>query len=88
MNTIKIVIDTRPKRDFADFAMRTASSFGLLFLMVGIGIWADSNAMQWAGLAVAFLLMAGIGKRLTEKDTAVSFAEARAIIDRLEAQER
>jgi len=84
---IKIVINARPKRDFGEFAMRLSVTYGLLFLMIGIGIAFDSSAMQWAGFFVAVILMASIGKRLVGKDTAVSFSEARAIIDRLEVEQ-
>ena len=39
--------------------LRDAGTFALFAALIGIGIWQESSAMQWSGLIIGFVSVAG-----------------------------
>ena len=80
---IKIQINTRPKFSAIRYAIAPVTQL----LIIGVGSVIDNTAMQWAGFILFFLMLFAMAAINTMKNTAVSLAEARKIIDRLETEE-
>lgn len=62
---------------------RDAGTLALFAALIGIGIVADSAAMQWAGAIIAFITTC---VRASGKVERLSIDEARAKLDELEGQ--
>jgi hypothetical protein len=62
---------------------RDAGTLALFASLIGIGILADSSAMQWAGAIMAFITTC---VRESGKVERLSIAEARAKLDALEGK--
>jgi hypothetical protein len=58
-----------------------ASTFALFICLIGVGIFLDSNAMQWVGAVIGFLTMVGRFSRLNR----LTIEQARARLNELEA---
>lgn len=63
-------------------------SAATLLSMVGVGIWANSSALQWAAGIIWILSMFGKSANLSKQNTVHSFAAARRKIDAWEAGEK
>ena len=61
---------------------RDASSFALFTALIGVGVYLDSSAMQWAGFMCAVIILANQGMKLVPK---LTITEAREYLDKLEA---
>ena len=55
--------------------------------VIGIGIWADSAAMQWAGFVMLAFLMIGLAVPERDKNKGLTIAEARRRLDEMERDE-
>lgn len=62
---------------------RDAGTFALFAAMIGIGIAANSEAMQWIGAIMAFIT---VMIRSSGKVERLSIAEARAKLDEIEGR--
>ncbi len=62
-------------KNFAYFAMLTGT--------IGLGVYLQSSAMQWAGFFLAAITIIGHGMR-TLKDNRLTIAQARAKLDEIE----
>lgn len=78
MNEHKIIITTNPKFRPKPFLLTITSQVGV----IGLGIWANSAAMQWSGLVLLAILALALA--VGERKNGLTFDEARAEIDRLE----
>jgi hypothetical protein len=63
----------------------TAVFYALLFGLIGLGVFVDSAAMQWAGFVVAFLALVGMAATAEKRNKGLTIAEARKRLDELEA---
>jgi hypothetical protein len=65
--------------------LRDASSFALFLALIGIGVYLESSAMQWAGAIIGFFTVVSqaAGKA---KSSTYDLKGARAELDRLEAE--
>ena len=75
--------------NLSDNTRRTrAISRVLLFVMpitlIGVGIVADSPAMQWAGFVVTMLSIAAFSTLLGKKNHGLTIAQARRRLDEIE----
>lgn len=80
---IEIVILTAPRF----LPWRAAMITGLQLGVVGIGILTQSVAMQWVGFLVFLLMLAAIINASMKRSTAYTVPEARAILERVAAEE-
>jgi hypothetical protein len=60
---------------------RDASSFVMAVVMMGVGVWLESGAMQWVGAFMWFLAMLNMAMNAARKMTV---AEARKRLDEIE----
>jgi hypothetical protein len=58
-----------------------ASTFAMFLALIGIGVFLDSNAMQWIGAIIGFFTIVGRASRKQR----LSVGEARKRLDELEA---
>ena len=63
----------------------TAAFWGMLFGLIGLGVFVDSAAMQWAGFVVAFLGLIGMAANAEKRNKGLTIADARKRLDELEA---
>lgn len=80
MTEHKITIATNPKFKPISFILTIAAQLGI----IGVGIIADSAAMQWAGFIALALLVIAVAAQ--DKNRSLTFEEARKKIDRLESE--
>lgn len=59
-----------------------ASTLALFVALIGIGVYLDSSAMQWAGAIIGFLTLASKANRKNR----LSYEDPRKRIDELEAR--
>lgn len=64
--------------------LRDAITFCMTLGLIGIGIWADSSAMQWVGALMTFMAFYARVSGLRAAST-YSIPEARTRLDELEA---
>ena len=83
MSQVTITINTNPKLN----PLRLLCLFGMQVVVIGIGVFANSAAMQWAGFVMLLLLLFFVAMKINEKDQGLTFDQARARIDELEGQE-
>lgn len=76
---IEITILTAPR--FRPWRMATA--IGLQLGVIGVGILAQSVAMQWLGFLVFLLMLAALVNAEMKRSTASTVPEARAILERI-----
>lgn len=67
--------------------LRYVLTFGAQFGVIGVGVLVGSTAMQWMGFFFLCLMFATIASKLAERDTGLTFDEARARIAEIEAGE-
>lgn len=82
--THKITINTNPQFR----PLQTVSSTALTVLVIGVGVVADSAAMQWAGFVSLLLTVIGLSVIKSKKDDCLTIDEARKRLDEIEAEER
>lgn len=63
--------------------VRDASSVVMFITLIGIGVFLESNAMQWVGAILGFLVIIGKAANLSNKMTV---SEARAHLAALDAR--
>lgn len=63
--------------------MRDASALALFLVLIGVGVWLESPAMQWAGAFVAFIAVTGCALVRNHKCTV---EEAQAKLDEIRAE--
>lgn len=69
-------------RESAAQSLISDAGTALLFVsLIGLGVWLDSNAMQWAGALVAFLSVLARSSRFGRR---LSISEARQCLDDIE----
>lgn len=56
-------------------------------LVIGVGVFTGSSAMQWAGFLLLALMLFALLTSENSKTTGLSFSEARAKLDELEAEQ-
>lgn len=56
-------------------------------VLIGIGVFADSAAMQWAGFVVWTLVIVGVVTSASKKNNALTIEQARKRLDELERGE-
>lgn len=76
---VEIKIITNPQFNVARFALSIAAQIGV----IGVGVYTQSEAMQWCGFLVLVLLVLGL---IARDNKGLTFDEARAKIDELEAK--
>lgn len=82
-NPIRLLVYARPPRD----AWLRSFHIPLMQLaLIGVGIWADSPAMQWAGFLTLALIVFVVSFCAMGKSP-MTIAEARAFLDELEARD-
>jgi hypothetical protein len=64
---------------------RDASSYALIVAVIGTGVLMDSAAMQWIGFLCIVVVALARGSALRKNNTK-TISEARAFLDRLEAE--
>lgn len=79
-----ITIKTNPKF----YWWRVPLVFGIQTGIIGIGIWADSQAMQWSGFVAVILLAVGASIAASERDRGLTISEARKRLAEIERRER
>ncbi|SLN74809.1 hypothetical protein ROJ8625_04105 [Roseivivax jejudonensis] len=65
--------------------MRDASTFALFAGLVGLGVWTDSSAMEWAGFLIAILFFLIKASVITSKNVH-TISEARKRLDEIEQE--
>lgn len=80
MTVHKITINTKPM--FRPW--RVVLSFAAQTGVIGVGVMADSEAMQWAGFIALVLMVWGMA--MLGKPGGMTIAEARKRIDEIEAE--
>lgn len=63
--------------------IKTAGVFVMICGIIGLGVYLQSSAMQWAGFVLSALVIAGLTSHL-HKDNRLTIAQARAKLDELE----
>jgi len=66
--------------------VHTATSILTPFALIGLGVWMESDAMQWLGFLASTLLVFSWVKRATPLPLTIS--QARAELDRMESSEQ
>ena len=84
MTDVTIEVRTIPKLSLARLMIPPL----LQAVVIGVGVAADSAAMQWSGFVFMCLLLVMISVYFAAKDTGLTFAQARARIDEIEAQDQ
>lgn len=79
----EIYIRTNPKFK----PLRVLYAFSVQFALISIGIAAESPAMQWMGFVMVVLIVLVLAVATVDSNKAVSFDEARRMIDDMEAKE-
>ena len=82
MTDVKIEIQTMPKVSL----VRVVTLPLMQVAVIGVGIAVDSAAMQWSGFVFLCLLVLMLAVYFAAKNTGLTFAQARARIDELEAE--
>ena len=77
---IKITIITNPKLK----PLRVIYSTLWVGALIGVGIAADSAAMQWMGFVITIVLFVGLAIQANNKDEALTLEQARKRLDELE----
>lgn len=67
----------------AESLWKDATTCAVFVVLIGLGWWIDSNAMQWFGGVLAFLFAMGRASVALAKATC-TVAEARARLDKME----
>ena len=80
---IKITIETTPKLSLFRMFMPIA----LQLCVIGVGIWAESPAMQWSGFAMLCLLTIVIAA-VANKSYGITIDQARKRLDEIEASQK
>lgn len=81
-HTITIITRTKFK------PLRAAYAVSLQLLVVGVGIWTDSPAMQWVGAGfLLILLLAMVAVSRPHEGKGLTIEEARARLDQIEADQ-
>jgi len=80
---VRITVRTNPRLTVQKSVISILTITGL----IGLGIIADSAAMQWAGFVLAFLTLFAVGAVRVARREGISITEARKILDELEAEE-
>jgi hypothetical protein len=75
-----ITIETNAKFRPRRFLLTIAAQIGV----IGVGIWAESAAMQWCGFSVLALMLIGLAAK--DKRRGLTFDEARMKIDQIETE--
>lgn len=65
--------------------MRDAGSAVMFIALIGIGVFLESNAMQWVGAIIGFIVIISRAMRIA-KDNRYTIAKARARLDEIERQ--
>lgn len=63
--------------------IKDASTFVLFAALIGLGVFLESSAMQWAGALVAFVTIAAHGSG-AKKKASKTIAEARQMLNEME----
>lgn len=63
---------------------RDASSVVGFILLIGIGVYLESNAMQWVGAIIGFVTIVSLAMK---RDNRLSVSEARKRLDEIEARQ-
>ncbi|WP_395175773.1 hypothetical protein [Roseibium alexandrii] len=80
---IEIEIRINPKLQPLRAAIQLAAQTGV----IGVGVLADSPAMQWCGFIFLMLTFFGWGSIALHQDKGLSIADARKRLDALERRE-
>ena len=84
--TEKTIIRVQIKEGIVKSTVRLVRGVILYTSVIGIGIWVDSQAMQWAGFLA--LVLGILAYAMVKNDETMTIAEARKELDRLEAREQ
>lgn len=72
--------------------LRNLATAAALMMMVvtpiTIGIIVNSDAMQWVGFILGSLAVIGFANQVNKNNTVHSFAEARALLDKMESEQK
>ena len=79
----RIVIETNPKFTYR----RHALAFLLQTVPIGVGVYWESEPLQWLGLACSLLLLLAVSVWIARREFAVTIEEARKRLDEIERQE-
>lgn len=82
-NETTITILTRAKLSWRIFLFPS-----LQVGVIGVGIWAESPAMQWIGFAFLLLFIVVLAVAWGERNTRLTIDEARQRLDEIERNER
>lgn len=84
MQTPEIIIISKR---FPDFLIRVAANVASVIAIIGVGVYLQSAAMQWAGFAMLALLLI-LKALVAPKLRTLTIAQARARLDEIEAEPR
>ncbi|MEL6467067.1 MAG: hypothetical protein AAFQ58_19065 [Pseudomonadota bacterium] len=82
-NPTTIEIRTNPKFRLG----RSLYSLTTVFAVLGSGIIAESNAMQWAGFVLLAVLAIALSATTAKRNSSLTIEEARKLLDEIEARE-
>lgn len=80
---IKITIETNPKFSLA----RHLVGFAAQTVPIGVGVWWQSEPLQWLGLVCAVLFLVALSIWYARRDFALTIEEARRRLDEIERDE-
>ena len=78
--TIKLDVNTKFN------PIRMVTSVSIQVGVIGIGIFAESPAMQWSGFVVLVILVIAVAFQSAKKDEGLTINQARKRLDELEAK--
>jgi hypothetical protein len=81
---IRIIVETNPRFSFT----RHAIGFGLQTVPIGVGVWWESEPLQWLGLACSILFLLAVSVWYAKRDFAVTIEQARKRLDEIERADR
>ena len=67
---------------------RAIYSASIIISVIGVGVLAESSAMQWAGFWSLVLTVVGLAVIQTVNEKALTIEQARAYLDELERKEK
>lgn len=88
MTDHKHTITINDQRSALMWLARSLSITACTLAPIVVGVIVDSPAMQWVGFLFGVLLVFAVSIRLHNEHTVHSIAEARAVLDRLENEQR
>lgn len=81
---IRVIVDTNPRFSIT----RHAIGFALQTVPIGVGVWWDSEPLQWLGFFCSILFLLAVSVWYGRKDYALTIEAARKRLDEIERADR